>query len=199
MISGTGELSLDVSATGSNLGEMRRALDGDVSFAFTNGAIEGIDAWYELRRARAVLEGESPPARPAGEPRTEFSSIAASGTVEDAILSNDDLNATLPFMTMNGTGTVNLLNDEMDFDLVAVFVDGPVIQADPEMAGLVGFELPLTVGGTVSEPSIRPDFGAVIRARAEQEVQEAIDEEVEEVEDRLRDRVQDRLRGIFDR
>jgi len=199
MISGTGDLRLNVSATGSNLGEIRRALDGDVSFSFTDGAIEGIDAWYELRRARAVLDGNSAPSRPSGEPRTEFSSIAASGTVEDSILSNNDLNATLPFMTLNGTGTANLINNELNFDLIAKFVDGPAIQADPAMANLVGLEIPLRVTGTVDAPSIRPDFGAAVSQRVQQEAQERVDEKVEEAEDRVRDRLQDRLRGILDR
>jgi AsmA protein len=197
MLSGTGELHLDVSATGSNLGEMQRALDGDVSFRFANGAWEGIDVWYELRRARAVLNKEQAPARPAGEPRTPFQSIAASGVVEDAVLTNRDLTAALPFMSVSGGGTINLLTDAMDLRLKAKFVDGPAMQEAPEMAGLIGGELPITIGGTLDAPSIKPEFGAVVRQRVQQEVQEEVDEKREELEDRARDRVRDRLRGLF--
>lgn len=202
MISGTGDLNLDVSAVGSNLGEMERALAGNVSFAFTDGAWEGFDVWHTLRTARALLDGESGPERPPGEPRTPYSSITASGVVENSILTNRDLNATLPFMSVEGSGTVGLQTNELDLELTGRFIDGPAVQEAPEMAGLVGFALPIEVGGTLDEPSISPQFGAALRAVAEQkvqeEVQEEIEEEREELEERVRDRVRSRLRDLLD-
>jgi AsmA protein len=194
-VSGTGNVSLNLTSTGSNLGQMRRDLDGDVSFSVRDGALEGFDFWYELRRARAVTDGNPAPEREQGPRRTPFSSISASGVVADAILTNRDLNGTLAFMTIDGSGTVNLLTDAIDFDMTAQFVDGPVLQSDPAMAGLAGQALPLTVGGTLDAPSIRPDFAALVRERARSEVSERVDEEREEVEERVRDR----LRGILDR
>jgi AsmA protein len=194
MVSGTGDARLNLTATGSNLGEVRRQLDGEVSFALADGAWEGVDMWYELRRARALFDSRSAPNRE-GEPRTEFSEVSVSGVVEDAILTTRSLTATLPFMAVTGSGTVNLLTDAMDLDLTARIVDGPTLQSDPDMVDLAGDELPLSVGGTLSAPSVLPDFGAMIRAEAEERVEEAVEERTEE----LRDRLQDRLRGIFDR
>ncbi len=194
MVSGTAGARLNLTATGSNVGEMRRVLAGDVSFTLRDGAWEGFDVWYELRRARAVLDGNPAPARDAAR-RTPFSSVSASGVIEDAVLTNRDLNATLPFMVVNGSGSVNLLTDAMDFSLVARMVDGETLQSDPAMASLAGLELPLSVGGTLAEPSVRPDFGAVVRSRAEQEVRERLEDEREEATERL----QDRIRGIFNR
>ncbi|HMB72516.1 MAG TPA: AsmA family protein [Gammaproteobacteria bacterium] len=204
-LSGTGQLSLDVAATGSNVGEINRDLDGDVAFAFTDGAWEGFDVWYELRRLSAVASGESAPGRPAGPPRTPFESISATGVVEDSLLTNRDLSATLQYLSLNGTGTVNLLTDAMNFDLTAQFPDSAAFEEAPELENLAGAQLPLTVTGTLAAPSIRPDFGAVVRARVQQEVdsraeevQTEVDERVEEEKEELRDRVRDRLRGIFD-
>jgi len=193
MISGRGNVSLDLTATGSNLGALRRQLDGDVSFTLRDGAWEGIDLWYELRRVRAVAGGDPVPSRD-GPKRTPFSIVSATGVVEDALLTNRDLNATLPFMAVDGAGTVNLFTDEMDFDLSVRFIDGPALQSDPAMAGFADAELPLTIGGTLAEPSVLPDFAAIVRAQATEAVQELFEEEQEE----LRDRLRDRLRGIFD-
>ena len=72
--------------------------------------------------------------------RTTFSSLSATGVVEDALLTNRDLNGRLDFMTIDGSGTVNLLDDAIDFDLVATMVDGPVLQSDPEMVEVRGQE-----------------------------------------------------------
>jgi AsmA protein len=204
-VTGTGDVRLALVATGSNLGEMRRGLDGDVAFTVTDGALFGIDLWYELLRARARLDNNPVPERPDGPRRTEFSSLSASGVVEDALLTNRDLNATLPFMRVDGMGTVNLLNDEIAFDLDATFVDGPALQSEPAMARLAGQTLPLNVSGTITEPSVVPDFGAVVRAQVSEAVNEAVEEErsevnerVEEVREETRGRLRDRLREALE-
>lgn len=210
-LSGTGNVSLNLTADGSNLGAIRRSFDGRASFALRDGAWEGLDAWYELRRARAVLDRNPTPERD-GEPRTTFSNVSASGIVEDAVLTTSDFNATLPFMAVNGAGTVNLLSDEIAFEMTAALVDGPVLQSDPAMARMAGSRLPLTVGGTLAAPSIRPDFGAIVSERVQErvdeergqveerveeqrsEVQERLEEQREETRGRLRDRLRDAIR-----
>ena len=205
-VTGIGDVRLNVTAAGTNLGEMRRGLDGDVAFTVTNGSLEGFDLWYELRRARARLDGVAVPERGDDPRRTPFSSLSASGVVQDALLTNRDLSGKLDFMTVTGTGTVNLLDDMIDFDLVARFVDGPKLQSDPDMAKLAGQELPLRATGTIAEPSVLPDFSAAVRERASQAVDESVEEERAEIEERVdeqreevQERVRDRLRGILDR
>jgi AsmA protein len=195
MFTGTLSLDMDVAATGANVGEVMRALDGDVSFALSDGTWEGVDVWQQMRRARATFEQEDAPPAPDGEPRTPFSSISASGVIEDAVLTNDDLTASFDFMTIAGAGVVELLNDSMNLDVTATFNDNELLQSDPLMADLVGDSLPLTVTGSLAAPTVRPDFNAMVRAEVEEAVDEAIEEEREELEERL----QDRLRGIFDR
>ena len=204
-ITGTGNVNLDLRARGSNMGQLMRELDGDVSFTLSDGAWEGIDAWYELRRARAVASGNPAPARE-GARRTPFSSVSATGVIENALLTNRDLNASLGFMSIDGAGTVNLLTNEMNFEVTAQFIDGEMLQSDPAMASLAGARLPLTVGGTLDAPSIRPQFGSMVREAAREAVDEAVEEERNEAEERLeeqrdeaRDRLRDRLRGILDR
>jgi AsmA protein len=98
-------------------------------------------------------------------------------------------------MTIDGSGTLNLLDDAINFDLIATMVDGPVLQSDPEMVQYAGKDLPLKVTGTVAAPSVLPDFGAIVRQQVSDEVNERVDEEREEV----RERVRDRLRGLLER
>jgi AsmA protein len=194
-ITGTGDVRLNLVSKGQNVGQMRRDLDGDVSFSVANGSLEGIDLWYELRRARARLDGETLPERGDAARRTTFSSLSATGVVEDALLTNRDLNGRLDFMTIDGSGTVNLLDDTIAFDLVATMVDGPVLQSDPAMVKYAGKDLPLKVSGTIAAPSVLPDFSAIVREQISQEVEEEVEEQKEEV----RERVRDRLRGLLER
>jgi AsmA protein len=197
-VSGTGNVTLDLTGLGANLGDVRRGLDGDVSFALTDGAWQGMDLWYELRRARAVLNGNAPPTRE-GARETAFSEVRATGVIEDAVLVNRDLTAVLPFMRVTGSGSANLITDALDFNLTAQFVDGPAMQADPSMADLAGTSLPFTIGGTLDAPSVRPDFEAVVRARVQQEVEERVQQEVDQQIEERTDELRDRLRGIFNR
>jgi AsmA protein len=194
-ITGTGDVRLNLVTMGRNLGQMRRDLDGDVAFSVTNGSLEGIDLWFELRRARARLDGDPLPERVDAARRTTFSSLSATGVVEDALLTNRDLNGALDFMTVTGSGTVNLLDDTIAFDLVAKMVDGPVLQSDPAMVKYAGKELPLKVTGTIDAPSVLPDFSAIVRQQVTEEVQEEVDEKVDEA----RERVRERLRGLLER
>ena len=176
------------------------------SFSVSNGSLEGIDLWFELRRARARLDGDTLPERGDAARRTTFQSLSASGVVEDALLTNRDLNGRLDFMTVDGSGTVNLLDDTIAFDLVAMMVDGPVLQSDPEMVKYAGKTLPLKVSGTIAEPSVLPDFAAIVRQQVSQQVDDEVDEarqeaqqEVDEKVDEARERVRDRLRGLLER
>ncbi len=194
-ITGIGDVRLNLVTAGQNLGAMRGGLDGNVTFSVRNGSIEGIDLWFELRRARARLDGETLPERGDTARRTTFASLSATGVIEDALLTNRDLNGRLDFMTIDGSGSVNLLDDAIDFDLVATMIDGPVLQSDPAMVKYAGKELPLKVTGTVAAPSVLPDFSAIVR----QQISEEVDEEVEERTDEVRERVRDRLRGLLER
>jgi AsmA protein len=197
-ITGTGDVRLNLVTAGRNVGEMRRGLDGDVGFTVTNGSLEGIDLWYELRRGRARLSNDPEPARDDSPQRTTFSSLSATGVVEDALLTNRDLNGRLDFMTIDGTGTVNLLDDKIDFDLTATMIDGPVLQSDPEMVRYAGDTLPLRVTGTIDAPSVLPDFAGIVRQQVSEDVRERVDERSEEVQEEVRTRLRDRLRNVIE-
>ncbi len=202
MVSGTGSVSLNLSSRGSNIGQMRRALDGDVRFAIKDGALEGLDLAYELRRAHAVLQRNEAPPRPQGSRRTPFSSVSASGVVKNAVLTTKDLNATLPIMTVDGTGTVNLLTDGIAFDLVAAFADSAAVKSDPLLADLAGQKLPLKVGGSIEAPEVKPDFSGLAKAKAKAAVQEQKSEakdKLEQQKQQTEDKLRNKLRGLLNR
>jgi AsmA protein len=193
-ISGTGDVNLDVSAVGTNIGQLKHDLDGKVSMTFKNGAWEGFDAWYEMRRARALLKGNSAPPRE-GKRRTPFSVVSATGTVTNAVLASKDLHAVLPFMSIDGAGTVNLLSEALSFKLKAKVLDTPAVKKTPDMEDLAGSDLPLTVGGTLESPSVKPDFTAVARERAKQKAEQNVEEKKKKLEQNLRDK----LKGLLNR
>ena len=188
-ISGTINGSFVLSGRGRDLAAIRRDLDGNMAFELADGAWEGTDVWYQLRAARALFRKEQPPER-RNPPRTEFSSVIASGTVTDGVFRNDDLLAELPFLQLTGNGTVNLVEATVDYGLQARVLERPEFASGATEAELKDFTeavIPLRITGDLASPSIRPDIEGMLRAE--------VKKVVEEKKDELRDRLMNRLLG----
>jgi AsmA protein len=182
-LSGTIAGSFQLRGTGQNLAAIRSDLDGTMAFQLADGAWEGTDIWYQLRSARALLRKEPPPER-RNPPRTEFSSVIATGTVTKGIFRNEDLLAELPFLQLAGNGNVDLVKAEIDYSLQArvlerpEFVDGA---SEAELKDFTEAVIPLKITGSLNSPSIRPDIDGMLKA----EVKKVVDEKSDELKDRL--------------
>lgn len=188
-LSGTINGSFALNAQGRTLAAMRRALDGNMSFELADGAWEGTDLWYQLRRARAIYRREEQP-EPSNPPRTKFSSVTASGTVTDGVFANEDLHALLPFLELTGAGTVDLVAGEVDYALRARVLERPEFSGGASEAEIEEFTealIPVRIRGPLTDPSVRPDIEAMFR----DEVEDALKEKGDE----LKQRLFDRLRG----
>ncbi len=175
-VSGRAEGRFTLSAVGSNLGEMRRALNGNLAFVLADGAWEGVDLWYEVRKARALFNKGEAPAAPEGPPRTPFSDVSATAVVKNGVLNNQDLKARMPFLAVTGAGTVDLVAQQMDYDLVATVLEKPEIAQDAAMADLSGRRLPLTIKGPIADPSIGVDFAALVKEEAKSKLKDKLSE-----------------------
>ncbi len=215
-VSGTIAGSFQLSGSGRDLDEIRSDLDGDMAFQLADGAWEGTDIWHQLRTARALFRGEQPP-EARNPPRTEFTSVVATGTVTDGVFRNDDLLAELPFLQLTGDGTVDLVEARVDYSLQARVLERPEFVNAASQAELDDFTeavIPLSITGALASPRIRPDIDGMLKA----EVEKAVEEKRQELEERVLDRLfggeedaeeqdgeeeeqdlEDRLRSIFDR
>jgi len=172
-ISGAANIELRLNGAGKTLGAMRRTLSGDLVFRFDDGYIEGIDLWYEIRRAKALFGKAAPPtaSKPA---RTAYSDIRGTAVVKDGIVTSNDLSAVMPFLQLSGEGEINLVDATVDYRVNAVVLKKPEVTAEAQMADLVGARIPVRISGDLMSPSVAPDIGALVRARAEEAVKEKI-------------------------
>ena len=188
-VTGTLTGGFQVGGRGQNLSAIREDLDGSMSIELTDGAWEGTDVWYQLRRARAMFRQETPP-EPTLPARTEFSAITATGTITDGVFSNDDFLAELPFLQLRGKGLVDLGTNEVDYGLEVRVLERPEFMAEAtpeEVDDFTSTVVPLRITGPMSAPSVRPDMEGIFRARVE--------EAIEEKKDELRDQLLNRLLG----
>ncbi len=186
-ISGTINGSFVLRGAGRNLASIRQDLDGNMSFELVDGAWEGTDIWHQLRAARAMFRQEPVPEQklPA---RTEFTSVAATGTVTDGIFRNDDLIIELPFLQLTGSGSVDLPAAQVNYSMQARVFDNPQLMpgiSEAELADFTRNVVPVKITGPLSSPSVRPDIEAVFR----QQVEGALEEQKEKLKNRLIDRL----------
>ena len=121
-ITGTINGSFKLSGRGNDMAAIQSDLDGNITMELLDGAFEGTDVWYELRRARAAFRQEPAP-EPSLPARTQFSEVSASGPVSNGVFSNDDLLAELPFMKITGNGTANFVEGTVDYRMSARVFD----------------------------------------------------------------------------
>ena len=186
-ITGTIKGGFALSGSGANLAAIRQDIDGNMSFELADGAFEGTDVWHQLRSARAMFKQEAAP-EPRLPARTEFTSVSASGTVNDGVFTSDDLLAELPFLRLTGSGVVNLVAAEVNYAMQARFLDRPEFAAratEAEMADFTAAVIPLKISGPLASPSITPDIEALVQA----EVERQVEEKKEELEQLVMDKI----------
>jgi AsmA protein len=215
-VTGTVNGTFRLGGRGADMDAIRRDLDGSLSIELLDGAWEGTDVWYELRKARALIRGEAAPQAPA-TPRTQFSSMKASGKVTDGVMRNDDFFAELPFMQVSGKGTVNFVEATVDYTVTGRFLEKPEFVGDVSQDELDDFTkavIPFRVTGPLADPDIQPDVEEMLKDRAEEEAKKLImdklfeddeeppaegeePQEEKDVEDQLKDEAKKRLRDLL--
>ena len=172
-----------------------KTLNGAIDFRVNDGALEGADLWYEIRRARAVLKQQAIPAR-SGPERTPFSSLQGTGAMTNGVLTNNDLTVAMQYLKVTGQGTVDLPKDALDYRLVATVLKIPREGADtaPEQ-DLVDAQIPVKVTGALTDPTVRPDIEAYLKGA----VQEKLEKEKTKLEEKVKDKLGDKLKDLLGR
>jgi AsmA protein len=184
-VTGTINGTFALGGSGVDTNAIQRDLSGNMSLELKDGTYEGVDVWYELRRARALLKGEEAPT-PVLPAKTAFSSVRMTGVVAEGVMHSDDLFAELPFMQLTGGGRVDIPTATIDYNMTARVFEKPelVRVATPEeIAAFTKIAIPLKITGPLASPSIKPDVEALLRKR---------------VEDEVKDKLKDKLKDLFD-
>jgi AsmA protein len=194
-VSGKGSANIKLNGSGRNTDDIVKTLAGNLDFAVANGAIEGADLWYEIRRARALLKQQAAPER-AGPVRTEFSALKGTGVMQNGVLTNNDLDVSLQYLKVTGQGKVDVPNSTLDYKLVANVLKIPREGADAaQLEDLVDASIPVKITGTLSDPKIRPDIEGYVKGK----VKERVEEERGKVEQKIKDKLGDKLKDLLGR
>ncbi|AMN47973.1 hypothetical protein ACG33_12870 [Steroidobacter denitrificans] len=194
-VSGKGSANIKASGRGRTSDDIVRTLNGSLDFSVTDGALEGADLWYEIRRARALLKQETVPAR-SGPARTPFTAATGSGVIRGGVLSNDDLRVAMQYLQVSGQGTMDIPAETLDYRLLATVMKIPRESAlGEEMQEVIDAEIPVTVTGPFADLKVRPDVEGYLKGR----VKERVEQEKQKVEEKIREKLGDKLQDLFKR
>ena len=163
-ISGTAFGHIKVRGRGHSSSEVLGTLKGNLGLTLDEGALEGINVWYEIRRALAKYKGL--PAPEEEENRTVFARMKLAGKVENGVLTTRELIGELPFLTVQGNGTIDLGQLKLDLGLVAAVRNVPELVQDPLAADLKGRSVPFRVSGALDKPKISVDWEELLKGEA---------------------------------
>ena len=189
-ITGAANINIAMQATGATADEVQKSLNGNADFAFTDGAVNGVNIARMIREANARIKGIALPPEEV-EQKTDFSELRGSLQVKDGIASNQDFTAMTPLLRINGKGTANLPAQSVDYRITATVVKTLKGQGGDELKDLVGIPIPIHVTGSFEQPKYALDTEALVEAVGKSKVKSIIEEKVGD------DRVKGLLKGLI--
>jgi AsmA protein len=174
---GLGGLNLDFSASGSSQAAIMRSLDGSGSFDIADGAIKGVNF---AKLVRSVMEIQQSGLNPAAlsnaiavaqrpDEQTDFSEFLSRFAIDDGLVNAATISLTGPFLTMTGTGAIDLPGQTLDLRL------SPRASTAMDSQGGKSLAIPMRVTGDFSQPTITIDIEALLKGRAEQGLRDVIE------------------------
>ena len=197
---GTAEVHAKLTGAGADPVQIRKTLNGNVSFSFLEGAVKGVNIASLIRNAQAKFKGQPVPADDQPN-QTDFAELRGSAAVTNGLVKNDDLSLKSPLLRITGAGTVSLPEESIDYLLTTKIVGSLEGQGGAALGELKGIAVPVRIGGTFSKPTYKPDVSAALSEAAKAKVEEKVEEKKEELQEKLEEKLQDelgdKLKGLF--
>lgn len=194
-VSGVGNLNLDVTSSGATVGDVRKALNGTVSFALQNGAVKGFNLGQIIRGAQATLSGTTLSAQDKTMQETDFATFSASGKFVNGILKTDTLDAKSPLLRLTGAGEIDLVNETINYIAKPTIVETSKGQGGKELDALNGVTVPIELTGNLYKPKYRVMFGDIAKQQAAKQLTKQFDAHQEEIQKKLNDKLGNDLGG----
>lgn len=141
---------------------IKKSLTGTASFAFTDGAINGVNVAKMLRDGFNKIKGK--PASPDEPEKTDFAELLGSAVMKNGHITNKDLLMKSPLLRVTGKGWADLPKNSVDYTAIVTVVGTLKGQDGSSLEDLNGLPLPINVKGDLDKPDIGLDGKAMAEA-----------------------------------
>lgn len=177
---GTGNFELALNTLGNSQKSFVDALNGDLSFAFTDGAVKGFNLAAIARSAQGLLQGDMAAVNLdkdfSDSEKTDFAALTGSFKVVNGKATSDDISLVNPFIRVAGDGYVDLPKTKVNMKVKTTLVASTQGQeAGDDSSGIV---IPIKIKGSFEDIKVKPDV---------------VGEKTKELKDKLKDK----FKGLF--
>lgn len=172
-LGGTMNFRLKGSSSGNSGDVLMQNLAADLSFSMDKGVYRGMDVWYEIRRAHAMLRRMPAPTR-TGTEETPIDSLQLTGKLGNGTFTTDTLIAEIPFLRVSGKAAVEVQARTLASELEALVYEKPVFADGTSLDELENVRIPFTVSGPVADPKVRVDLGKMVKGAATETLKDTV-------------------------
>jgi AsmA protein len=168
-LTGNAMLQTNLVMQGNDANSILSSMYGTTQFTINNAVLHDIDLHYQINRALSLVKKQ-----PYNQPdtrQTEFGMITGSGTFSNGVFNNNSLTMQSSYLRITGNGTVNLLTKALNYHLIANAMHTTTDAQGHQTLEQRQFQIPLSVTGTVNNPSIVPDLKALAAAELQSAAQ----------------------------
>jgi AsmA protein len=183
MLSGNGNLNLNVTAQGNTVTALKKSLGGSVDLRMADGAVKGFDLAGTIRDAKGklnLLKGQSN-ANADNSKKTDFSELTATFNIQNGVAHNDDLAMKAPVFRLTkgeSKGDIDIGKEQINYVAKPTLVNSLKGQGgkDAEQLGSIG--VPVKITGTFAAPKFAIDMAALGQALAKSAALDALTEKL---------------------
>lgn len=183
MLSGTGNLSLNVTAQGNTVTALKKSLGGSVDLRMADGAVKGFDLAGTIRDAKGklnALKGQTS-AEADKSKKTDFSELTATFNIKNGIAHNEDLAMKAPIFRLTkgeSKGDIDIGKEQINYLAKPTLVNSLKGQGGKEAEQLGSVGIPVKVTGTFAAPKFGVDMAALGQALAKSLALDALGEKI---------------------
>jgi len=189
-VTGKANLTARMKAAGVTSAAIRKSLNGDTSFSFSDGTVKGVNIAALIRSAQARLKGQAVPDSKQST-QTDFSEMSGTAHVTNGLIKNDDFSLQSPLLRLSGAGEVSLPKETIDYTLTTKIIGSLEGQGGKGLAEVKGVSIPVRVGGTFDKPTYTPDLEAALSEVARDKVDQELDKQKQKLQEKLGDKLKD--------
>lgn len=172
-VSGKGSVNLDLRSAGLTIGDLRKALNGDVAFNFVDGSVKGFNLGKIIRDGQnllAVGQGGAATAAASEPQATDFAELRGAGKFVNGVLKSDQLSAKNPLIRLEGAGDIDLVGETINYLAKPTIVGTAKGQGGKELNDLAGLVIPIRLTGNLYAPKLSIDWKTALSQKATEQL-----------------------------
>jgi len=182
VLSGTGNLTLDLKTGGANVYAMKSGLGGTLQLKLRDGAVKGIDLTQTLRDLKARFSPDAQNETVAADTgkQTQFSELDADFAIAKGIATAKRLNFVSPLLrvTQGEPASIDFVKSELDLVARARVINPAANPDGKELIDLKDVTIPVHFKGPFDNPSYtllwKDAIGGILKRSLENKLKEAV-------------------------